>query len=215
MLQPRNTAVHGILYIFRHWTWHSTKIHFISVKSFRFYKYLMSFFIRKSYNFIFNWRTISWTCSVNNSSIERRTVKIISYNLMCLFICVCKPAWNLVFLYCFRVGCKWKWHYSFITKLLCHLWKINRTLVNSRRCTCLKSSDFNSIINKRLCKVICRKKSVWTCFIAHITKNTLCLEIYTCTKNNCFSKITCTWYCLYTFYNAIFNYYLWNFSLTH
>lgn len=23
-------------------------------------------------------------------------------------------------------------------------------------------------------------------------KNTLCLEIYTCTKNNCFSKITCT-----------------------
>ena len=37
--------------------------------------------------------------------------------------------------------------------------------------------------------MICRKKSVWTCFIAHITKNTLCLEIYTCTKNNCFSKI--------------------------
>ena len=144
MLQSWNSTIHCQLNILRQRRTHAPDIHFICMQSFRFYKYLMSLFICELNNLIFYRWAISWTCSLNNTRINRRSVQIITDDLMRLFICVGQPAGSLFNLYILRISRERKRHNSFIAKLLFHLTEINRTLIHSGWCTSLETTHFHT-----------------------------------------------------------------------
>ena len=167
--------IHFFLYILRQRAGHSSNIHFICVKSFRFNKYLMAVFICKTNHLIFNRWAVSRSCSFNHTGIKRRSVQICPNNLMSFFIGISQPAGFLLNLYILRICGKRKRHYSLITKLLFHFTVINGISGNSCRSSCFKTEHFNPQFFQRICEIICCLKSVRTCIITYISINTSCL----------------------------------------
>ena len=145
MLQSRQGAVHLMLHILRKRGRHSSDIHLIRVKPLRLNENLMPVLIRKLYHLILNGRTVTRPGSLYDSRIDRRPVQIIADNLMRFLICVSQPAGHLVDLHILRICCERKRNDFFVSLLLFHLGKINRTFVNSCRGTGLEAEHFYSM----------------------------------------------------------------------
>ena len=132
----------------------------------------MSILIWEFHDLIFDRWAVSRSCSFNHTGIKRRSVQICPNNLMSFFIGISQPAGFLLNLYIFFLICKTEWNNSLVSKLFCHLRKINRILINSGWCPCLKSSHGDSMTLQGICQVICCLKSIWSCMIADFSINT-------------------------------------------
>ena len=153
----------------------------------------MSVLIRKFYNLIFNGRTVSWSCTFNNSCINWRAVQVIPDDLMCFLICISQPAGNLVDLHIFRISCKGKRYNSLISFLLLHFWKINRPFVDSCRCSCLKTEHFNSVRFQGIRQMVCCLQTVWSGVCDNLTGQTSCAKISSRAQYDCLTMINRTW----------------------
>ena len=214
ILQSLHTPYHLILNILRERAGHSSHIHLICKFALRLYKNLMSRLIRKLHNLILDRRTVSWSCTLNHTGKQWRTVDIITNDLMCLLICITKPAGYLIPLDIFFCICKGERNNMLISLLFFHLGKINRSFIQSCRCTCLKPTDTDSCFFHGIRQMIGCHKSIWSCMIYDISIDTSCFQISTCTENNCLCIIGCTGKCLNTLNHAIFYHQLCYFCLT-
>ena len=105
MLQPLHSPVHGILYILRQGTAHTTHIHFIGILSFRLNKKLVTVLIRKSYHLILDGRTVPWTGSLDHTGIQGRTVQVLPDDPVGLLVGVGQPTGDLLSFYVLlRIG---------------------------------------------------------------------------------------------------------------
>ena len=174
VFQPRYCPVHGKLDILRKGRTHPADIHFICVKSLRFNKHLMPLLLSKFDNLVLNGRTVSWSSPLNHAGINRRTVKIGTYDIVCLFICISKPAGSLLNLHILRICGKRKRNNSFIAKLLLHLRKIKRTFIHPRRSTCLKTPHFYPKQLQTISQKICSLQTIRSCMCNCLTTQTPC-----------------------------------------
>ena len=149
----------------------------------------MSLLIRKFYHLILNRRTITRTCSLNNSRKKRRPFQILSNNLMGFGICISQPTGDLFLLDRLRICRKRKRNHLFISKLLFHLRKINTSLIYPCWSSCLKTEHFNPIGNQRIRQMSSCLKSIGTGWIAHIPINTSCPQISSSCQNYSLSMI--------------------------
>ena len=181
--------VHLVLNILRQGAGHSADVHFICVKTFRFDKYLMAFFVCKTNDFIFDRRTVTWSGSFDHSGIKGGSVQICTDDLVCFFICIGQPAGFLLDLYGFRVCGKRKRYDSFISELLFHLRIINGVSGDSGRSSCFEAEHFDPQLFQGIRKVIGCLKAVRSCIVADVAVNAAGLEVGSCTEDYSFCVV--------------------------
>ena len=85
---------------------------------------------------------------------------VISYYLVCFFICISHIAFDFIFKLFMII--KRKWRYIIVTALNFKLEKIYGTLVYTGRSACFETSYCHSCLFKTLCKAKCRQSCVRT-----------------------------------------------------
>ena len=177
MLQPRYRPVHGILHILRQRAGHTAQIHLIGVKSLRLNKYLMTCLIWEFHYLILDGRAIARPSSFDRTGEQRRSVKIITNDLMCLLIGVGQPAGNLFLLYGLWICREGKRDNPLVTKLLFHLGKIDAAAVCTGRGSGLKTEHLDAVSDQGIRQMVRRLQAIRPCCIADIAINAACLQI--------------------------------------
>ena len=144
IFKARNGTQKSILHINGHGRRHSLHVHFCRVCSFRLNKKLMTIFIGKANDLIFNGWTISRADTVNFSCIFRCAHDIITDNFMGTFIGVCEPTISDIFI--LSVVHKGKSVMIRIAFFQNHFIEMKCSAIDSTGCACFESEYIYAVL---------------------------------------------------------------------
>ena len=152
---------------------------------------------------VFYGRAVSRADSFYSSGEERRAVDVFPDDLVCVLIGICEPAGYLISCEILGGVFKRERYYLLVAELFLHFGKVNASLINSRRCTCFKTSHLYTEVYQGLCKIICSRKSVGSGVLAYLAVYASGFKVYAGTDDSCLAGVDVIGG---SFYTGNFNY---------
>ena len=140
-------------------------------------------------------------------------MEILSYNSVCLLVCIGEPAKCFVITY--AIIHKGERYNFIVAHLLLHLRIVKTAAEASCRSSGLKTTQLHTLFLKIFCKLIGRCQTVWTAGKCTVSDKNLSCEESTCCQNYSLCFVPCMGLGLNTAYFSILDYYIRNLTLSH